>query len=74
MIGVAVAAYYPSITLTAAGGFEGPNAFPFLAAYQIWSLGAAAADPLFDAGLRSAQVDAAKATWRNSVATTARPC
>ena len=69
LIGVAVAAYYPSITLTAAGGFEGPNAFPFLAAYQIWSLGAAAADPLFDAGLRSAQVDAAKATWRNSVAT-----
>ena len=52
LIGVAVAAYYPSITLTAAGGFEGPNAFPFLAAYQIWSLGAAAADPLFDAGLR----------------------
>lgn len=69
LIGVAVAAYYPSLTLSAAGGFEGPNAFPFLAAYEIWSLGAAAADPLFDAGLRSAQVDAAKATWRNSVAT-----
>ncbi len=67
-IGVAVAAYYPSITLSAAGGFEGPNAFPFLAAYQIWSLGAAAADPLFDAGLRSAQVDYAKAAWRQSVA------
>jgi NodT family efflux transporter outer membrane factor (OMF) lipoprotein len=67
-IGVAVAAYYPSITLTAAGGFDGPNAFPFLAAYQIWSLGAAAADPLFDAGLRSAQVDAAKAAWRQAAA------
>ncbi|MGP0106836.1 efflux transporter outer membrane subunit [Rhodoblastus sp.] len=69
LIGVAVAAYYPSLTLSAAGGFEGPNAFPFLAAYQIWSLGAAAADPLFDAGLRSAQVDSAKAVWRQSVAT-----
>jgi NodT family efflux transporter outer membrane factor (OMF) lipoprotein len=69
LIGVAVAAYYPSLTLSAAGGFEGPNAFPFLAAYQIWSLGAAAADPLFDAGLRSAEVDAAKASWRQSAAT-----
>ncbi|HUO54080.1 MAG TPA: efflux transporter outer membrane subunit [Rhodoblastus sp.] len=68
LIGVAVAAYYPNLTLSAAGGFEGPNAFPFLAAYQIWSLGAAAADPLFDGGLRAAQVDAAKAVWRQSVA------
>ena len=68
LIGVAVAAYYPSLTLSAAGGFQGPNAFPFLAAYQIWSLGAAAADPLFDAGLRAAQVDFAKASWSQSVA------
>ncbi len=68
LIGVAVAAYYPSLTLSAAGGFEGPNAFPFLAAYQIWSLGSAAADPLFDGGFRSAQVDDAKAIWRQSVA------
>jgi NodT family efflux transporter outer membrane factor (OMF) lipoprotein len=68
LIGAAVAAYYPTITLSAAGGFEGPNALPFLAAYQIWSLGAAAADPLFDGGLRLATVDAAKATWRQSVA------
>jgi NodT family efflux transporter outer membrane factor (OMF) lipoprotein len=68
LIGVAVAAYYPNISLSAAGGFSGPNAFPFLAAYQIWSLGAQAADPLFDGGLRAAQVDAAKATWRQAVA------
>ena len=68
LIGVAVAAYYPTLTLSAAGGFEGPNALPFLAAYQIWSLGAAAADPLFDGGLRAAEVDAAKATYRQAVA------
>ncbi|MCI4679695.1 efflux transporter outer membrane subunit [Rhodoblastus acidophilus] len=68
LVGVAVGAYYPTITLSAAGGFEGANAFPFLAAYQVWSLGAAAADPLFDGGLRAAQVDAAKAAWRQSVA------
>ncbi|WP_374546978.1 efflux transporter outer membrane subunit [Rhodoblastus sp.] len=68
LIGVAVAAYYPTITLSAAGGFEGPNAFPFLAAYQIWSLGAQAADPLFDGGLRAAQLDATKAAWRQATA------
>jgi NodT family efflux transporter outer membrane factor (OMF) lipoprotein len=68
LIGVAVAAYYPSITLSAAGGFSGPNAFPFLAAYQIWSIGAAAADPLFDGGQRLAQVDSAKASHRQAVA------
>jgi NodT family efflux transporter outer membrane factor (OMF) lipoprotein len=68
LIGVAVAAYYPTLTLSAAGGFQGANAFPFLAAYQIWSLGAAAADPLFDGGFRASQVDASKAAWRQSVA------
>ena len=68
LIGVAVAAYYPTLTLSAAGGFEGPNAFPFIAAYQIWSLGAAAADPLFDGGSRAAQVDSSKAVYRQAVA------
>ena len=68
LIGVAVAAYYPTLSLSAAGGFEGPNAFPFVAAYQIWSLGAAAADPLFDGGSRAAQVDLSKAVYRQAVA------
>jgi NodT family efflux transporter outer membrane factor (OMF) lipoprotein len=68
LIGVAVAAYYPQITLSAAGGFQGPNAFPFTAAHEIWSLGAQAFDPLFDGGLRAAQLDASKAAWRQAVA------
>ncbi len=68
LIGVAVAAYYPQITFNAAGGFEGPNVLPLLAANQIWSIGGAAADPLFDGGLRAAQVDAAKAVYRQAVA------
>jgi NodT family efflux transporter outer membrane factor (OMF) lipoprotein len=68
LIGVAVAAYYPTLTLSAAGGFQGANAFPFLAAYQIWSLGAAAAEPLFDGGFRASQVDATKAAYRQFVA------
>ncbi len=68
LIGVAVAAYYPQITFSAAGGFQGANAFPFTAAHLIWSIGGQALDPLFDGGLRAAEVDAAKATYRQAVA------
>ena len=68
LIGVAVAAYYPQVTFSAAGGFEGGVAFPFTAAHQIWSIGGAAVDPLFDGGLRAAQVDAGKAVYHQSVA------
>jgi len=68
LIGVAVAAYYPQITFSAAGGFQGANAFPFTAAHLIWSIGGQAIDPLFDGGLRAAEVDSAKATYRQAVA------
>ena len=68
LIGVATAAYYPDISLSAALQFTGANAFPFTAAQQIWSLGAAASDPLLDGGLRAAEVDAASAAYRQSVA------
>ncbi len=68
LIGVAVAAYYPQITFNAAGGFQGAYALPLLAANQIWSIGGSAVDPLFDGGLRAAQVDYSKATYRQAVA------
>ncbi len=68
LIGVALAAYYPDISLSGAAGFIGANAFPFTAAHQIGSLGAAAADPIFEGGLRAAQVDAARAVYNQSVA------
>jgi NodT family efflux transporter outer membrane factor (OMF) lipoprotein len=67
-VGVAIAAYYPQISFSSAGGFEGANAFPFTAAHLIWSIGGAAADPIFDGGLRAAQTDAAKALYRQAVA------
>jgi outer membrane protein TolC len=35
----------------------------------VWSLGAAASEPILDGGLRSAQLDAARATYWQSVAT-----
>jgi NodT family efflux transporter outer membrane factor (OMF) lipoprotein len=68
LIGVAVAAYYPQITFSASGGFQGANVFPLTAAHLIWSIGAQATDPLFDGGLRAARTDAAQATYRLAVA------
>ena len=68
LIGVAVAAYYPQITFSAAGGFQGAAVLPLLAANQIWSIGGSAVDPLFDGGLRAAQVDYSKATYRQAMA------
>jgi NodT family efflux transporter outer membrane factor (OMF) lipoprotein len=69
LVGVAIAAYYPTISFSAAGGFEGASVFPFSAAHQIWSIGGAGVDTLFDGGLRAAETDAAKATYRQAVAT-----
>ena len=68
LIGVAIAAYYPQISFSAAGGFEGANVFPLTAAHLIWSIGGQGADTLFDGGLRAAQTDAAQAAYRRAVA------
>jgi NodT family efflux transporter outer membrane factor (OMF) lipoprotein len=69
-IGVAVAAYFPNVTLSASGGFEASNpAKWFLWPSRFWSLGAAAAETLFDAGLRGAQTDQARAAYEGTVAT-----
>jgi NodT family efflux transporter outer membrane factor (OMF) lipoprotein len=57
-IGVATAAFYPTLTLTATGGYQSStllNLFSWPS--RFWSLGAAASQPLFDAGLRRATVN-----------------
>jgi NodT family efflux transporter outer membrane factor (OMF) lipoprotein len=70
LIGVAISAYYPSISLSAAYGFTGsPLGSLFKAANQVWSLGAAGAETVFDGGLRGAQVASARAAYDQSVAT-----
>ena len=70
LIGVAVSAYYPDISLTALGGFAGnPLSQLFTTASSVWSLGASAAETVFDAGARTAAVEAARATYDQSVAT-----
>ena len=68
-IGVAEAAYYPTLTLSAVDGFsQSPLAGLLHTANNVWSLGADAAENLFQGGLTRAQVAAAKAAYEASVA------
>lgn len=68
-IGVAEAAYYPSLTLSAAGGFQNSSYVNWLTApSRFWSLGPALAQTLFDGGLRRAQTDQAIAAYDANVA------
>jgi NodT family efflux transporter outer membrane factor (OMF) lipoprotein len=60
-IGVAVSAYYPTIGLTASGGFESTSLSTlFEGPSSMWTLGAQAAELLFDAGQRHALTDQAR--------------
>ncbi|MGA8573472.1 MAG: efflux transporter outer membrane subunit [Desulfobaccales bacterium] len=69
-IGVALAAYYPTITLSASGGFETISLAKWLTwPSRLWSLGAAASETVLDFGLRSGQTAAARASYDASVAT-----
>jgi NodT family efflux transporter outer membrane factor (OMF) lipoprotein len=68
-IGVAVAAYYPTISLSAAGGFQqSPLAGLLHSANHVWSLGANGTETLFDFGERHAEVQAARAAYEAAVA------
>jgi NodT family efflux transporter outer membrane factor (OMF) lipoprotein len=68
-IGVAQAAYFPAITLSASYGFASAAIDTlFRAASSAWSLGAQGTATLFDGGLRGAQVDAARAAYDGRVA------
>ncbi len=68
LIGVAVAAYYPNISLSGAFGFAGRGVLAISGANEAWSLGVTAAQTLFDGGLISSTVDAARANYDQSVA------
>ncbi len=68
-IGIAIAAYYPQITLSALFGFSGDQLGTlFRTANQVWSLGAAASQTVYSGGARPAAVTAARATYDEAVA------
>lgn len=68
-IGIAVAAYYPTVSLTALDGFtQSPLGGLLHVANYVWSLGGSATETLFDGGERSGEVAAAKASYEAAVA------
>ena len=69
-IGVARAAWFPTITLSAADGGVGIAVSRLLESPEhVWSVGAALAATLFDGGLRSARDDQAVAAYDAAAAT-----
>jgi NodT family efflux transporter outer membrane factor (OMF) lipoprotein len=69
-IGAAVAAYFPTLDLSAEGGFQ-HNALAnlFSAPNRFWTLGPSLVGTLFDGGAHSAAVREARATYDSDVAT-----
>lgn len=68
-IGVATTAYFPSLTLSASGGYQSAAMVDWLTApSRYWSFGTAIAQTLFDGGLRRAQTAQAIAAYDASVA------
>ncbi len=68
-IGVAVAAYFPDLTLSGSYGFASSVTAGLLRApNNLWSVGASASDALLDFGARSAQVRQARAGYDITVA------
>jgi NodT family efflux transporter outer membrane factor (OMF) lipoprotein len=69
LIGVAVAAYYPDISLSGLFGYAGSPATTLVSAStRAWSAAASGNQVLFDGGARSASVAAARAAYDQSVA------
>ena len=68
-IGVAKAAYFPAILLSASGGFGNSSvANWFTWPSRFWSVGPSLAETIFDAGLRKATVQQYRATYDQTVA------
>ena len=68
-IGVAEAAYYPSVTLSVSGGFQSSSISKWLTwPSRFWSFGPSVQWTIFDGGLRKAQTEEARATYDANVA------
>lgn len=77
LIGVAVAAYFPNVSLAGFGnsvlsyasyGWVGASAFPIAVANEVWSVGGNFSQIIFEGGLRRGEVAAALANYYQSVA------
>ncbi|HEV7479377.1 MAG TPA: efflux transporter outer membrane subunit [Roseiarcus sp.] len=69
-IGVEFAGYFPAVSLSSLVGYSGnPFATEFSPSNPVWSFGASLAQPLFNGGLTTAQVEAARETYQADVAT-----
>lgn len=76
-IGIADAAFFPAVDLSASAGYRGSSWSKLISASNLlWSLGAAVAAPIFDGGQRRlasdqarASADAATANYRQAVLT-----
>jgi NodT family efflux transporter outer membrane factor (OMF) lipoprotein len=68
-IGIAEAAFYPSLTLSAIGGFIGTQAANWFRWPSLfWAAGGTLSQTLFDAGLRRSQSEAAVASYEGTIA------
>jgi NodT family efflux transporter outer membrane factor (OMF) lipoprotein len=68
-IGIARAAYFPSLVLSATGGFEGTSITNWLNwPSRFWAVGPTLAETLFDGGRRRATSDSARAYYDATVA------
>ncbi len=69
LIGVAIGAYFPTISLQALGGYAGnPLSTLINSGNRIWSTAGTASDVLFEGGQQVAAVAQARATYDQSVA------
>ena len=69
-IGVAKAAWFPALSLSASGGYASPTLADWISApNRFWSMGPQLALTLLDFGKRSAATDQAVASWEQTVAT-----
>jgi NodT family efflux transporter outer membrane factor (OMF) lipoprotein len=68
-IGVARAAFYPTLTLSASAGFQSTKASSwFTWPSRLWSVGPAISETIYDGGLRRATVEQYRAQYDQTVA------
>src|SRR5271170_3383053 len=68
-IGIAIAAYYPTVNLTGTGGVESRSVTTLVQGpSSLWSLGGSAVELLFDAGRRHALTEEARHGYEQNVA------